>query len=416
MGADRMKINWLLVLVAMWLALPVGAGDIEIDVPSGETISIFESAKSKENLFIYIPTHRGVSEGFKKIMPGMNEDGIDFWALDLITSYMLEPNKSLFSKIPVSDISYLIDKAGDMGYKKVFLYSISKSTPFALEVAYDYQLRKNNNLLKGHVMHAPQLWVTDQSTGETDNAGIASASNMPVFLIASEYGTKYHLTEKIAGLLGKGGSPVYTKKIKGVRGGFHMRPDSHLTKVGIEKRKELGELYRMAAGILSITEKGVFKETGISPMLIGKPNNNLVKVNLPYARPNIDLEEYSGGRLKMKEYDGKKVLVNFWASWCEPCVVEIPSMMRLRKKMGGNLEIITVNIGETKDQIKEFKERANFDFPIGIDKDGGVMKDWGVFVFPTNFIVGKDGKIIYKYTGSLEWDDERIVETLKAIK
>jgi len=95
-------------------------------------------------------------------------------------------------------------------------------------------------------------------------------------------------------------------------------------------------------------------------------------------------------------------------------VKEIPSMVRLQKILGDKeFSILTVNIGETKEQILDFKKKVPFDLPILLDKNGAAVKDWGVYAFPSNFIFDKDLNIQFTYRGALEWDNSEVIKNFE---
>lgn len=130
----------------------------------------------------------------------------------------------------------------------------------------------------------------------------------------------------------------------------------------------------------------------------------------------LKLTDLDGRSHDLSEYKGKVVLVNFWATWCPPCRAEMPSMQRLKQKMAAKpFVIVAVDMAETPQQIRAFTQQMQppIDFTILLDKDGRALKDWKVFVFPTSYILDRQGKIRYSLLGSTEWDDPA---TLKAIE
>ncbi len=130
--------------------------------------------------------------------------------------------------------------------------------------------------------------------------------------------------------------------------------------------------------------------------------------------PPLKLMDLDGKVHDLADYKGRVVLVNFWASWCPPCVHEMPSMQRLREKMAGKpFVILGVNMAEPENEVRDFlATKVKVDFPILMDRHGTALKAWKVFVFPTSFIVGPNGEIRYGLYGEFEWDTNEVVNVI----
>lgn len=134
------------------------------------------------------------------------------------------------------------------------------------------------------------------------------------------------------------------------------------------------------------------------------------------ATPALDLADPGGQRHRLADFRGKVVLVNFWATWCEPCRDEMPSMQRLWRRLDGKpFVVIAVNVGESEARIGDFLQKLPLDFLILRDHSSAAMKAWGVRGLPASFVVGRDGRVRYSHTGELNWDDDRIVATVERL-
>ena len=136
------------------------------------------------------------------------------------------------------------------------------------------------------------------------------------------------------------------------------------------------------------------------------------------ATPPLVLQDLNGRTHRLADYRGKVVLVNFWATWCEPCRDEMPSIERLRQSLAGQpFEVLAVNIGEPLGRIERFLEKMPLGFPMLLDRDTGVAKAWKARVVPATFLVGPDGRIRYVHYGELDWSSEpvrkRVAELLE---
>lgn len=139
----------------------------------------------------------------------------------------------------------------------------------------------------------------------------------------------------------------------------------------------------------------------------------------PYAgtaTPALQLKDLAGKPHDLKDYRGKVVMVQFWASYCPPCFKEMPSMVRLEQKLAGKpFVILAVNMGETDKEVKEFLAKVKTDFTILMDNDGKALADWKVFVAPSTFLVDPKGVIRYTLQGGAEWDAPEYVKKINEL-
>lgn len=134
------------------------------------------------------------------------------------------------------------------------------------------------------------------------------------------------------------------------------------------------------------------------------------------AAPPIELKTLDGAVFTLADLAGKVAIVNFWATWCEPCVEEMPSMQRLREKLrGAPFEILAVNHQEGVPRIRGFLQKVPVDFPIVRDTDGAVARAWKVRVFPTSFVLDASGNIRFWLVGSIDWSAPAVEKTLREL-
>jgi len=122
-----------------------------------------------------------------------------------------------------------------------------------------------------------------------------------------------------------------------------------------------------------------------------------------------------GRDIKLSDYEGQFVLVNFWATWCPPCVEEMPSLDNLHKHFAGaNFKVLGVHAGPALVTVKTFLEKHPVSFDIVIDKKME-LSSWGVTGLPTTFLVSPEGEIIYKAVGECEWDSDNMFDFIEAV-
>ena len=119
----------------------------------------------------------------------------------------------------------------------------------------------------------------------------------------------------------------------------------------------------------------------------------------------------------MRDYLGRVVIVNFWATWCPPCREEMPSMQRAYEQLRGEgIEMLAINIGEDEDTLFAFTADYPVEFPLLLDLDSATIQSWPVKGLPTTFVVDPQGRLAYRAIGGRAWDDADLLATLRALK
>jgi len=120
--------------------------------------------------------------------------------------------------------------------------------------------------------------------------------------------------------------------------------------------------------------------------------------------PALALEDLQGRVHRLADYRGKVVLVNFWATWCEPCRDEMPSIERLRRSLAGEpFVVLAVNLAEPVSRIERFLAGARVGFPVLLDRDTQTARSWRARVLPATYLVDAAGRVRYVHFGELDW-------------
>ncbi len=147
--------------------------------------------------------------------------------------------------------------------------------------------------------------------------------------------------------------------------------------------------------LLFIMYNALFGEKKIATFspLVGKP------------APEFSLKTFDGKKVKLSDYKGKALLVNFWASWCNPCKVEAPALEKSYKDLSGkNVEFLAVNVLDDQKSAKRYLSLFGGSFPHLYDEDKIIHLDYGVEGVPETFFINPEGIITDKYRGPLTED------------
>lgn len=120
--------------------------------------------------------------------------------------------------------------------------------------------------------------------------------------------------------------------------------------------------------------------------------------------PDFELYNLDGDTVKLSDLKGKIVLINFWATWCVPCKVEMPLFEERYQLAGTDFEILAVNFDEPEVEVRKFVDELGLSFPILLDPGGEIQNLYRVRGYPTTFVVGEDGIIQYHHIGLLTKD------------
>ncbi|MCX2862767.1 TlpA disulfide reductase family protein [Paucibacter sp. PLA-PC-4] len=122
------------------------------------------------------------------------------------------------------------------------------------------------------------------------------------------------------------------------------------------------------------------------------------------ATPPLTLPGFESPARSLAEVKGRPVLLNFWASWCEPCRAEMPSLELLAQRHEADgLLVLAVNHRETDAAIRRFLQAMPISLPIARDADGATSRSFGVRIFPTSVLIARDGRAAFSVIGELDW-------------
>lgn len=137
---------------------------------------------------------------------------------------------------------------------------------------------------------------------------------------------------------------------------------------------------------------------------------NLDEPSVPLKIEDVSTMNLDNKPVKLSDYHGKVIFLNFWATWCVPCRVEMPAMKHLEEALKGQLfAIVTVNLQESPKKIKKFFQEIKLEFDTLLDPQGEISKLYGATQLPITYIIDKEGFIVARAIGPREWESKESI-------
>lgn len=136
----------------------------------------------------------------------------------------------------------------------------------------------------------------------------------------------------------------------------------------------------------------------------------------PVPAPLEVFTDLGGQRVRLADFEGQVLLVNFWATWCAPCVQEMPALERLQAELAGEgLQVLAVSIDRGGAKVVEpFAARLGLErLPLYLDPKSALARAFGIAGLPTSFLIDAEGQVIRILTGAAEWDSDEAVELIR---
>jgi thiol-disulfide isomerase/thioredoxin len=134
------------------------------------------------------------------------------------------------------------------------------------------------------------------------------------------------------------------------------------------------------------------------------------------ATPPLALRDLKGKEHKLADYRGKVVVLNFWATWCDPCREEMPSMQRLQDKLAGKpFAILAVDYGEGAPRVSDFLKTVPVRFTVLLDRDTSAATAWKVKVLPTTLVIDPEQRVRFVAVGDIGWDSEPVENEIRKL-
>jgi cytochrome c biogenesis protein CcmG/thiol:disulfide interchange protein DsbE len=132
--------------------------------------------------------------------------------------------------------------------------------------------------------------------------------------------------------------------------------------------------------------------------------------------PTFQLTADDGSGASLEDYRGKYVLLNFWATWCPPCIQELPSLNTLHRELESEgLVVLGISVDENQGAYEQFLERWDVSFPTVRDAEMEVATLYGTNMYPETYLIDPNGKVLRKYAGPEDWMSPQILNYLRSL-
>lgn len=169
----------------------------------------------------------------------------------------------------------------------------------------------------------------------------------------------------------------------------------------IKKTASLVITALIICAMIVINVKSTEPNEYFSPVTAINAPEAVIGLKIGNVPPNFELTSLTGDVVKLSDYKGKKVILNFWATWCPPCKDEMPHLEKYYKKNkdSANIEIIAINMTtqDRPEMVRKFVDAYGLTFPILFDNNGEVMDAYQILTLPMTYIINTDGKIAHRF-------------------
>jgi len=407
------------LLFCLLVFVPAHA-ETTVTTPAGDEIPVQIHAADGDRLILWLTSEFGPTPRRHALAGALASEGIGVWSPDLHAAWFLPVGRYSLNDVDPATVGALIDAAIDDTGKRVFLMADGRTVALALNGVRLWQTQTTRSqALGGLLTFSPRLFVrTPQGAERAEYLPVASASNLPIYVLQPEDSGGFWRIGQDVRELEKGGSPVFLHRLRGVSDGFHTRPDFSDREAALTAR--LPGILDRAMQLLADyggtpAEPAPMAGTARPPE---RPQSDALLRPYPGRKmaPPLALPSLRGGTIDLADLRGRVVLVNFWATWCPPCVEEIPSLQRLYRALHDQgLEILAVDVGESVDTMEAFLSDKPIDFPVLMDPDGDALRRWGIYAFPTTLVLDREHRVRYAVFGAFDWSSDEVVEALQPL-
>lgn len=389
------------------------SSDIEINVdrftsPANQTAGKY--------LIIWVAPEYGFRVNHRTMAQLLTEQNIEVWQSNIVESLFMPQGSSSLKRLDGNNLADLIEYAHKTTGKKIIVAGDSYASVSALMGAHQWQSREHKSAyLVGAILFSPYSYAYIPSLGiDPEYMPVVNATNIPLMIYQTKSSGSINQFKNLLEKLQQHDNPVYTKMIPDIMSLFYDENPTDEIKNHI---KVVAANIKKMTGIL---DKKIIPSKPV-PLVSGEKVKSGIDIALkkfegktePLA---INLLDAHGVLFNKSNYNNRVTVVNFWATWCPPCVEEIPSLNRLKQKMKGKaFDLISINYAEDKQVILDFLKEVDVDYPVLMDQNGDFAKKWNIITYPSTFLIDTNGKIIYGVNSAIIWDAPEIIDIINAL-
>lgn len=414
---------WFVFLCSALFSVTVFANEnVYLPLESGDevTINIYPATfgDADKPVLVWFTEGYASRPSFRHLITQLNDEGYDVWQVDLLDSYFMQRTPYNIRSLTGEGVAVVLNHINQQNRAFVPISSGRMSLVLlrGLRLWQVTELPEQGiGYLKQVISFFPNFYNAPEKAGDAPQLfPIVSASSLPITLVQPTEGAyRWKIAEMVTALETQQ-SQVTIAAVPKVRDWYFLRQNpSEL------ERKASEAIPAQIASWLQIGQ--VSEQANFKPLksMETKAVTTSLKGLVPISsKPALDfkLSDIEGQSIQLSDKRGRVILLNFWASWCPPCVEEIPSMNRLADSFNKDeFEIVSVNFKESPATIKAFLDRVQVDFPVLIDAEGQVSAGYEIFAFPSSFIIDAEGQVRYSVNAAIEWDSSEVKSIIKSL-
>lgn len=152
----------------------------------------------------------------------------------------------------------------------------------------------------------------------------------------------------------------------------------------------------------------------ISVVIVDSFNEKVVTVG--DTAPSFAITTDSGRQVTRSGFGGKLLVLNFWATWCPPCIQEMPSLDQFQKQLAGSgVVVLGVSVDKSDKAYRAFLDKARVSFQTARDPEANISAEYGTFKYPETYVIDSKGKVVQKHIGPKDWSDPRLLSEIRSL-